>query len=334
MKLVLDGMGGDNAPSPQVEGAVLASKVIDDEIVITGDKTQLETELEKYKDVSKKISIVHTTQVIRMDEEPSTAYRHKKDSSLFVAVKMVADGLADAIISAGNSGAMMAMTLFEVKCIEGILRPAIATVFPTLNGRCVILDVGANVDSKPINLLQFAVMGRIYAQEVLDIKDPKVGLLSIGEENIKGNELTIQSFQLLKKYEKNFIGNIEGRDIPLGKADVVVCDGFVGNILLKFGEGIGEMLFKLIKSSLKKHPISWFSLPFIWSAIKDIRKKTDYSEYGAAPLLGVKGSCFICHGRSDAKAIKNALIRASLYVSNNITKKIEISIKNSNLENR
>ncbi len=327
MKLMLDGMGGDHAPASQIEGAALAGSILDDEIVITGDEKTLEAELKKYKKVPPNISIMHASEVVGMNEDPTSAYRQKKNSSLMVAVKMVATGKAAAVISAGNSGAIMTAALLDIKRIEGIARPAIAVLFPTLKGRAVILDVGANVDSKPINLLQFAEMGRVYVQEVLGVESPRIGLISIGEEDNKGNELTIEAFNLLKKYEKNFIGNIEGRDIPLGKADVIVCDGFLGNVLLKFGEGVAEMLFKLIKSSLKNHPVAWLSLPFLWTAIKDIRKRADYSEVGGAPLLGVKGSCFICHGRSDAKAIKNALIKASTYVKHNTTEKIEESIK-------
>lgn len=326
MRLMLDGMGGDYAPAAQVEGAIRASEVISDEIVITGDRRVLEAEFRKHKKVSSRISVMHAPEVVEMHEEPTVAYRQKKNSSLMVAINAVASGEADAVISAGNSGAVMTAALLNIKRIEGIARPAIATFLPNIKGYSVILDVGANVDSKPLHLLQFAQMGKVYAQEVLGIKNPSVGLLSIGEEDTKGNELTLEAFNMLKKYEKNFIGNIEGRDITLGKADVIVCDGFVGNVLLKFGEGVAEMLFKLIKDSLKKHPFAWLSLPFLWSAIKDIRKKADYTEYGAAPLLGVNGSCFICHGISNAKAIKNALIKASIYVSRDTTKKIKDSI--------
>lgn len=321
-------MGGDTAPKAQIEGAILAARELpDDEIIITGDRELLWRELSLHKNVPRGISLEHAPEVVEMNDEPAAAYRQKKKSSLAVAVNMVADGRAGAIVSAGNSGAVMAAALFDIKRIEGISRPALATLFPTIKGACVILDVGANVDSRPLHLLQFALMGKVYAREVLGVADPKIGLLSIGEEDSKGNELTLETFKLIKAREKNFIGNIEGRDIPMGLADVAVCDGFIGNVILKFGEGVGEMLFTLIKQALKNHPVTWLSLPFLWAAMKDLRKKADYSEYGGAPLLGVRGACFICHGRSNAKSIKNALMKAAIYAKRDTTRKIEERLK-------
>jgi len=332
MRIALDVMGGDNAPEAQIEGAVQAAEYLkDDEIILVGDSRRIEENLIALcggnNKIPRNIKIEHADGVVEMHDEPALAYRTKKNSSLLIAVGLVAGGKADAIVSAGNSGAIMAAALLDIRRIEGINRPALATIFPTLKGTCVILDVGANSDSRPINLLQFSLMGKIYAREVLGVEKPSVGLLSIGEEDSKGNELTLAAAKLLKEKEENFIGNIEGRDIPLGKADVAVTDGFVGNVLLKFGEGVGEMLFKLIKDALKKHPVTWLSLPFLWAAMKDLRKKADYSEYGGAPLLGVRGACFICHGRSNAKAIKNALIKASVYARHDTTRKIEERVK-------
>jgi len=329
MKIALDVMGGDNAPMAEIEGAIDAARLLpQDEIILVGDKNKIENILSTHYDSHiSNIKIEHAPGVVEMHDEPTVAYKNKKDSSLLVAINMVASGRSDAVVSAGNSGAVMTAALLDIRRIEGINRPALATIFPTLKGSCVILDVGANADSKPINLLQFSLMGKIYAREVLGVEKPTVGLLSIGEEDSKGNELVLSAGRLLREKEQNFIGNIEGRDIPLGKVDVAVTDGFVGNVLLKFGEGVGEMLFKLIKDALKKHPVTWLALPFLWAAMKDLRKKADYSEYGGAPLLGVKGACFICHGRSNAKAIKNAIMKAAIYARHNTTAKIEEQVK-------
>ncbi len=329
MKIALDVMGGDNAPMAEIEGAIDAARLLpQDEIILVGDKNKIENILSTHYDSHiSNIKIEHAPGVVEMHDEPTVAYKNKKDSSLLVAINMVASGRSDAVVSAGNSGAVMTAALLDIRRIEGINRPALATIFPTLKGSCVILDVGANADSKPINLLQFSLMGKIYAREVLGVEKPTVGLLSIGEEDSKGNELVLSAGRLLREKEQNFIGNIEGRDIPLGKVDVAVTDGFVGNVLLKFGEGVGEMLFKLIKDALKKHPVTWLALPFLWAAMKDLRKKADYSEYGGAPLLGVKGACFICHGRSNSKAIKNAIMKAAIYARHNTTAKIEEQVR-------
>jgi glycerol-3-phosphate acyltransferase PlsX len=222
----------------------------------------------------------------------------------------------------GNSGAAMASALLNLKRIPGVSRPAITTVFPSIAGLGVVLDAGANVDCKPKHLLQFAVMGKIFVEKVYGIKNPRVGLLSIGEEEGKGNELTLATYELLKKTELNFVGNVEGRDITKGTADVFVCDGFVGNVVLKFGEGVAEMMLKLVKQELKAHPLAWFSLPFLWAALKDLRTKVDYTEYGGAPLLGVDGVCIIGHGGSNEKAVKNALRTAAEFAERNVNKEI------------
>lgn len=322
MRIALDAMGGDNAPIVTVEGAVHAARESGHEIILVGLEDVIKKELQKYDIKKLKISVKHAPEVIGMDESPAQAVRQKKDSSLAIAAKMVADGNAEAFVSAGNSGATMASALLYMKRIAGVSRPAIATIFPTLSGICTLLDVGANVDCKPKHLLQFAVMGKIYTEKIHNIKNPRIGLLSIGEEESKGNELTLATFELLKNTKLNFTGNVEGRDIPVGNTDVVVCDGFIGNIVLKFGEGLAEMMLKLVKNQLKAHPIAWASLPFLWSVLKGLRKKVDYSEHGGAPLLGVDGVCIIGHGRSDAKAIKNALLAASRFAEKNITAEI------------
>jgi glycerol-3-phosphate acyltransferase PlsX len=261
-----------------------------------------------------------------MSEHPAQAVRQKKDSSLVVCAKLVAEGKADAFVTMGNTGAAMAASLFYLKRIDGVLRPAISTSFPTIENFCIIADVGANVDSKPENLLQFAIMASLYCEKVLGIKKPRIGVASIGEEDTKGNELSLAAFELIKKTDLNFIGNIEGKDVPRGKADVIICDGFVGNLLLKFGEGIAEMMLKLIKKGFKKHPIAWASLPFLWTALKDMRKKVDYNEFGGAPLLGVNGICLIGHGRSEAIAVKNAVLAAATAAERNLINAIKETI--------
>ncbi|MDR2708543.1 MAG: phosphate acyltransferase PlsX [Elusimicrobiota bacterium] len=314
MKIALDVMGGDNAPQATVEGAILASKETNAELILVGDENQILDEMSKFKsriDLTKlNLEIIHTTEVITMHDHPAKAVRNKKDSSLSVCAKLVAQGEAAGFVSMGNSGAVMAAALFYLKRLDGVLRPTIITRFPSLNGSVCIADMGANVDCKPENLLQFAIMTNIFCRKVLGMKDPRVGLVSIGEEPTKGNELSLAAYQLLAKADLNFIGNIEGYDIPSGKADIVVCDGFVGNVILKFGEGLSDMILKLIYRSFKKHPISWASIPFLWPTLNDLRKKVDYSEFGGVPLLGVDGVCIIGHGKSNAKAVKNAIIAA------------------------
>jgi glycerol-3-phosphate acyltransferase PlsX len=272
------------------------------------------------------IEIVNASEVVYMSDHPVKAVRQKKDSSLAVCAKLVADGKADAFISMGNSGAAMAAALFYLKRIDGVLRPAISTSFPTINGHCIISDVGANVDCRPEHLVQFGIMASLFCEKVTGIKNPKVGLVSIGEEDTKGNALTLPAFELFQKAGINFIGNIEGRDIPEAKADVAICDGFVGNVILKFGEGLAGMMFKLIKKALKQHPVAWASLPFLWLAIKDIRKRVDYTETGGAPLLGVDGVCIIGHGSSNAKAVKNAILAGARAVKNNLVQEIKDAI--------
>ena len=323
MRIALDAMGGDNAPHVTVEGAILAAKASKDEIILVGREADLKAELLNFDIKKLPISIYNAEEIIGMDEPPAQAVRQKKDSSMFVAARLASEGKADAFVSAGNSGAAMAAALINMKRLSGVARPPILTVFPTVKGVCAMLDVGANVDCKPKHLLQFAIMGTIYMKKVFGIDKPRVGLLSIGEEETKGNELSLSAFALLKDSGLNFIGNCEGNDIPRGNADIVVCDGFVGNIVLKFGEGVAEMMLKLVKEEFKAHPLAWASLPFLWAALKDLRKKVDYSEQGGAPLLGVDGVCMIGHGRSDSKAIKNAILAASKFAEKNIN--IEIT---------
>jgi glycerol-3-phosphate acyltransferase PlsX len=341
MIIALDAMGGDTAPQSTVEGAILAAKhfvkqQLDAKILLVGQEKLIIQEMlqyqNKYDVASLNIEILNATEVIEMGEHPANAIRKKKDSSLSVSAMAVADGKADAFVTMGNSGAAMAAALFYLKRIEGVLRPAISTPFPTSAGQCIIADAGANMDCKPEHLYQFAIMANSYSKVVMGIENPKVGLVSIGEEETKGNELTLAVSKLLKKADLNFIGNIEGRDIAKGEADVVVCDGFVGNVILKFGEGLAEMMLRSVKKGFKDHPVAWASIPFLWLAIRDLMKKVDYSEMGGVPLLGVNGVCIIGHGRSNAKAIKNALIAGANAVKFNFINSIEESLKRSPLE--
>lgn len=325
MKIVVDSLGGDkNSIQVNIEGVLLALKENKDiEIVLVGPKEDIEREILKNKkrfdnEMIKKIEIVDAKEKITMEDQPSKILRTKENSSIAVGIKLLKENKADAFVSAGNSGAILAFSVTYVRKIENIDRPAIATVLPTIKRPCVIIDVGANVDCKPRQLLEFAYMGNVYCKNILNVENPRVALLSIGTEDKKGNQQVLETYSLLKNSKLNFIGNIEGRDIPFGVADVVVADGFVGNVVLKLSEGIAEMLLELIKLSLKKHPFAWFALPFVWNAIRDLRKKVDFAEYGGAPLLGLEKVCIICHGRSNSKAIKNAIKVARQMVEKNI----------------
>lgn len=336
MILALDAMGGDKAPDINIEGAILAVKQTDNEVILVGKEdviyAQLEKWSKKYKFPREKIKVVNATEVIEMGEHPANAARHKKDSSMAVCCRLVADKKADAFVSMGNSGAAMAVSLLYLKRIPGVSRPVISVPFPNVNGRCIIVDSGANVDCKPEHLLQFAIMGNIYAKNVMGIKNPKVAILSIGEEETKGNELTLETSKLLKETNLNFIGNIEGGDVTKAKADIVVCDGFVGNVFLKTSEGVAEFVSKFIKNSIKSNPLYWGAVPFLKLAMKKVKKKIDYDDVGGAPLLGVNSPCIIGHGKSNSRAVKNALIVAAKFASTNINKKIEEEINKFSMD--
>lgn len=321
-------MGGDNAPAVIVDGAIEAAKKYNEEIFLVGNETAVKKELSKHRGTENlPLRIIHAEEVITMDDSPVDAYRKKPNSSIIKGIGLVADGQADGFFSAGNSGAIGTAAYIMLKRIEGVFRPALATLFPTLKNPCIIIDVGANVDSKPRNLLQFAVMGSVYSKSLFKNIQPRVGLVSIGEETTKGNELTLAAGKLLKSSGINFIGNIEGRDIPKGNADVIVCDGFTGNIILKVSEGIAGFLVQLIKDEMKKNPIRIMTAALILKGVfKHIRKKIDHNEYGGAPLLGVNGVCIIGHGSSNAKAVKNGIRVCIESVKNNITENIKKEI--------
>jgi glycerol-3-phosphate acyltransferase PlsX len=333
MKIALDAMGGDRGIPVNVEGAIEAARLWPDmEILLVGNESRIAKELKhRHVDPSLRLGIHHATQEVGMHESPVEACRSKPDSSIMVCAQLLSSGAVDGLVSAGNSGAIMAASLFHLRRIEGISRPAIAAMFPTLTGHCVMLDMGANVDCKPKHLLQFAVMGSVYYEAIFKKKNPTVGLISIGEEEGKGNELTLETHELLKESGLNYVGNVEGRDIPMGRADVIVCDGFVGNVILKFGEGLSEALLKLIKQELKGHPLAFLGGLLMKRGLKNIKTKVDPSEYGGAPLLGVKGISIVSHGGSNATAIKNALRVASELYKDNITEHIHTQLQNISL---
>jgi glycerol-3-phosphate acyltransferase PlsX len=327
MRIAVDAMGGDYAPGVVVEGAVLAARKTLYEIILVGDETRLREELKNYRISSLPISIHHSSEVIGMDEPPAIACRQKKDSSIMVATQLMKEGVAEAMVSAGNSGAVMASALMVLGRLPGVDRPAIAVLIPTLKGAVVLLDVGANVNSTAKDLLQFAIMGNIYMKIVMNRESPRVGLLSIGAEEVKGDEVTVEAHRLLRQSGLNFVGNIEGRDIVKGKADVIVCDGFVGNILLKFGEGVTEEFMNLFRDEILKYPFRKMALILFKGAFRDIKRKVDYSEYGGAPLLGVDGCSIICHGSSNAKAISNAIRAAGEFVEKRVNQQIKESLQ-------
>lgn len=307
MRVALDAMGGDKAPEEIVKGALKAIELYPEieKIYLVGK----EEEIRKYlKNDIDKIEIKDAREVIEMDDHPALAYRKKKDASMTVATRMVKEGQAHAIISAGNTGGQMTSSLFVLGRIRGIARPAIATPLPSLEGVTLLLDSGANTDCTVENMEQFALMGSIYSKKVYKVARPRVGLVNIGSEKTKGNELAIKSYEKLEEMEAiNFIGNIEGRDIPRGKADVIVADGFTGNIILKLMEGMGKSFIGIIKGQIDKSFKNKLGAFLMKDALMELKRKSDYSEIGGAPLLGVDGISIICHGSSDAKAIHNAI---------------------------
>jgi glycerol-3-phosphate acyltransferase PlsX len=322
--IAVDAMGGDHAPRPEVEGTVVAAREFGVRILLVGHAPELRRELAKHSHRGLPIEIVPASEVITMNDSPSQAFRKKKDSSAHVATKLVRGGLADGLISAGNTGAVMAVARFGLGTLSSVDRPALAAPFPTARGgTSVLLDVGANVDSKPAHLVQFAVMGEIYYRAIFGTRRPKVALLSIGEEEMKGNELTREVHSRLKLSALNFVGNVEGREIFGGDVDVIVCDGFIGNIALKISEGVAQHIVTLLKDALQSTLSSQVGYVLSRKAYKNFRKKIDYSEYGGAPLLGVRGVTVIGHGSSNAHAIKNAIRVATELVRGGVNERIE-----------
>ena len=330
MRIALDAMGGDHAPSVNIEGAIeTINEYKDIDVILVGDEVLVREELKKKRYAADRISMEHASQVVEMHESPTVAIRKKKNSSIRVGIELVKSGRADGFVSAGHSGVVMGTSLLLLGTSKGVDRPAIATLMPTIKDSFILLDVGANVDCKPEHLLQFAIMGNTYCRLILGRTSPKVALLSIGEEDIKGNELTKETFKLLKNTRLNFIGNIEGKDIFTGKADVVVCDGFIGNIALKISEGLAETILKMLKQEITSVSTGRIGYLMMKPAIRNFKKRTDYDEYGGAPLLGINGTSIISHGRSTAKAIKNALRVASDYAGKRVFEAISVDIENN-----
>jgi glycerol-3-phosphate acyltransferase PlsX len=322
--IALDGMGSDGAPKTEVEGAILAARHHDVRVLLIGRKEVLRQEIEHHPSAEGlPIEVVHASEVIGMHEKAATAVRGKRDSSMRVGLRLVREGRAAGFVTAGNTGAAMATAKVVLGALPGVDRPALAAVFPTSAGTASILvDVGANVDSKPQNLEQFAVMGEIYFRTIFKEERPRVGVLSNGEEEGKGNELTREAFKLMRALPINFVGNVEGRDLYNGKVDVIVCDGFVGNVALKISEGMVQVVRSLLKESLNATLSGQVGALLARQAFKDFKKRLDYSEYGGAPLLGIKGVVIVGHGGSNSNAIKNALRVAADFANSGINQKI------------
>lgn len=326
---MLDATGGDFGLETTLEGAIKAAKSLKtDTIVLIGPRQEIWSILEKKYFLPDNLEIINATQNIEMDEKPIQAIKEKKDSTIVKGLNMLKAGEVDAFVSCGNTGAVMTGAFTIVQRIKGIQRPAIGTYFPTISnfGFCLLLDVGANVGVKSTGLFHFAQMGSIYAKYSMGIDNPKVGLLSIGEEKSKGNELTRKAYDLLENTDLNFIGNIEGRDIILGKADVVVCDGFVGNILLKFAEGVFEVIIHELKDQIKRSIAAKIGTVFFINVIRNLRKRFHYSEFGGAPLIGINKPVIIGHGISSSNAIRNALFLAKKYKDSQIIEHIKQNI--------
>lgn len=333
MRIVVDAMGGDHAPEVVVDGVVQAVRELGIEIVLTGHQQQVQAELDKYDTSGLPISIYHASQVIEMDEHnPSAAVKAAKDSSMVVGMELIKRHEADAFFTAGHSGAALAAALFRLGRLKGIKRPALSTIFPsqTPQGTCFLLDIGANAICKPEYLLQFAMMGSIYAERVLGVSHPRVAILSNGEEEGKGNELVQETVPLLKASGLNFIGNAEGKDIPWGIADVIVTDGFTGNVVIKLAEGVSRFLMETLKKEITASTVSKVGALLAKPAFDAVRKRLDYREYGAAPLLGVDGVVLVGHGRSDALAIKTAVRMTAQTVENNVLEAIKQGVAKFN----
>jgi len=327
IRIVIDGMGGDNAPKAVVEGCVQALKETDVNILITGRKSIIEAELSKHDYDKNKISVVHTEEVISTSDSPVMAVRRKKDSSLVKALTLVKNGEADALISAGSTGAIMAGASLIIGRIKGVDRVALAPVMPGRNAPFMVIDAGANVDCKPDYLVQFAYMGKVYYENVLGVDTPSVGLINIGAESEKGNELTKTVYPLLKESDLNFVGNVEPRDVSNGDVNILVCDGFVGNTILKMYEGVASNIFSMLKEEIMGSFTAKIGGLLMKPVFDKFKRRFDYSEYGGTAFLGAKGICIKAHGSSDGKAFKNAILQAKECHDKDIINKIEIEIK-------
>jgi len=323
--IALDAMGSDRAPRPEIEGAIQAARHLGARVVLVGSEPVIKTELRRYRWTSQlPIEIVHASEVITMEDKAAQAVRSKRQSSMHVGLRLVREGRAAGFVTADNTGAAMAAAKMILGALPGVDRPALAAVFPTaIRTGAMLLDVGANVDCDAHNLEQFAVMGEVYFRSIFNTRRPKVGLLSIGEEETKGNQLTREAFQLLKQLPLNFVGNVEGRDLYNGEVDVIVSDGFVGNVALKTSEGVVNLVRAALKEALRETITRQVGYLLSRSAFTDFKKRLDHTEYGGAPLLGLKGVCIITHGSSNANAIKNAIRVAAEFAESNANAEIE-----------
>ena len=322
MKIVVDAMGGDYAPEVVIEGAIAAVKEYATEVVLVGDEEKIRALLKKYKYNGDLISVVHASEVVEMHESAATSVRKKRKSSIQIGLNLVKDGQGDAFFSAGNTGAAVCSATLTLGLLPGVERPGIGIIIPTLKGASMVIDVGANIDPKPIQLLHYGIMADAYMKYILGKENPSVAILNVGEENSKGTGFVKEAYELLSKSKLNFIGNVEGKDLFSGKSDAIVCDGFVGNVALKVTESVIEVLQAFLKKHLKKNPVSLLGLLLLKSSFLRLKKDIDYSEYGGAPLLGVNGIVIIGHGRSNVKAIKNAIRTAKEEVERKFNEKI------------
>ena len=335
MRIALDAMGGDYAPANTVLGAVMALREYPKitRLFLTGDEQAIRSEITKLGFSDPRIEIVHTTQVVEMSDAAVEAVRRKKDSSVSRAVDLVKSGDADAIVSAGHTGAAVAATTIKLRTLEGIERPGIASYLPTEKNVCVLIDAGANIDAKPIHLLQYAIMGSVLSKQVLGYANPEIGLMSIGGEDVKGSEFTKEVFKLLKASSLNFRGNIEGHDVFEHPVEVILCDGFTGNVVLKTAEATASAVFRWLKHELMKTRFRMFGAWIARNAFRAIRKRTNYENYGGSPLLGVNGICIIAHGSSSPLAIKNAIRVAIEFIEQQVNPRIVEAVKAYNEKN-
>ncbi len=322
MLIAVDAMGGDHAPAAVVAGALAAAREDGTELLLVGDPVKINKEIDEIGGARDSVEIVPARQVVTMSDSPVTALRSKRKSSIRLCGDLVQEGRAAAFVTAGNTGAAMIVAKMVIGTIDGVDRPALAGVFPNPKGRTVVLDVGANVDTKPGQLREFAVMGHSYAHEVLGVESPRIGLLSIGAEKGKGDEITKQVFDVLKTTGLNFVGNVEGSDVFGGTVDVIVCDGFVGNAILKSAESLVEFIVSTLKDEFGSSPRTRLGFALSKPAFRALQRRTDYAEYGAAPLLGVRGGCFIAHGRSNPRAIRSSIRRAVEFCAADVAGKI------------
>lgn len=326
MKIAVDAMGGDHGLAPAVEGAVYAAREHGLSVILVGDQDQIRQRLDQLPGKKTAIEVCHAPQIVGMHESPALVARKKRDSSIWIATNLVKTGEAEGVVSAGNTGATMVAAFFLLGSIKGVERPAIAASLPTRQGNAIMLDVGATVDCTARQLYQFGIMGHEYGKHLLGHQRPRVGILSIGEEDTKGNEVTKEAFKLLKESPINFIGNVEGRDVYSGSADVIVCDGFIGNVALKISEGLADAIKKMLMKEIAQSRLGRLAYLVIAAPLFRLRRRMDYAEFGGAPLLGVNGISVICHGRSSAKAIKNAIGRAHKLAEGGLIEKIRDDI--------